>query len=259
MKRHKFNLLAIVLIATLFSIGWYVPFKYNNIGYCGESLVYRYKLGVYSCEWNSEAHPDFQCWRKMGGFINYIGLRKLKCDFNEINMSANETSNQDTLRIIRFTIQKQINDFEIIDWYVGDINMDGIEDFVAIIDSNKLGSGYRTICLLETLESSPLNLNFIKSNSSIIECSNCGGAGIGDPYRETIINNGTISFIQLFGACSKDEETITFNYSKNEEDWFLLKKETLSYSCPQENNENEIKVKTKTEKDLGVVSFSEFK
>ena len=259
MKRYKFKIVLTILITIIVVIGWLVPFQYNNNGYCGEDALYRYKFGVYSCDLNEEAHPDFQCWRKMGGFWSYIGLKKLDCESKEHNNSVNNEINLaqdlDTLVVLESTLQSTFSNFKIIDYSTGDINKNKKNDFVVLIDSN----GHRTVCLIETLTKNPLNLKIAKYNNNFIGCSGCGGAGVGDPYRGISINNGTITFKQLFGACCKDEETVIFTYDENLKNWFLLKKEKMSYCCNQEDD-NEIKtvITRETKDDFGTVKFSEF-
>lgn len=69
-----------MVVITLTLVGWFVPFEYNNAGYCGESPLYRYRFGVYACELDHEGHPDFQCYAKVGGFMSYLGLKALECE-----------------------------------------------------------------------------------------------------------------------------------------------------------------------------------
>lgn len=259
MKRHKFKIIIIGLLMILGFVGWFIPFEYNNEGYCSEYQLYRYQFGVYACEHNAETHPDFQCGKKMSGFWSYIGLEKLECEVTKYNSSFNDTINkklkQDTLVIIKSTLQSDFDNFEIVDWIGGDINKDGKGDFVVLIDIN----GQRTICLIETLTENPINLKIVKQNNNLIECSDCGGTGVGDPYRSIGIKNGEITFKQLFGACCKDEESTTFKYNDNLKDWFLLKKEKISYCCNQEESD-EIKttITTETIDDFGSIKFSDY-
>jgi hypothetical protein len=93
----------------------------------------------------------------------------------------------------------------------------------------------------------------------LIECSDFGGAGVGDPYRGISIKNREITFKQLFGACCKDEESTPFRYNKNLKDWFLLKKEKISYCCNQEQSD-EVKttITTETTEDFGIIKFADY-
>lgn len=258
MKTHIIKIIALLSATLLLFAGWFIPFEYNNEGYCSESQLYRYQFGVYACEYNAEAHPDFQCWDKLGGFLSYIGLEKLECEAKINNNTDNDTidvrSIQDTLAIIRSTLRPGFVDFEILDWVGGDINKDDKGDLVVLIDI----AGQRTVCLIETVADDPLVLKVAKQNSSLIECSDCGGAGVGDPYRGIEIHNNEITFKQLFGACCKDEVSTTFEYNESLKDWFLTKREKISSCCHQDENEGaKTTMIIETIDDLGSIKFSD--
>lgn len=44
---------------------------------CSGISVYRTNFGLYHCEFNSEAHPDWQCRNKVAGIEGYFLLRDL--------------------------------------------------------------------------------------------------------------------------------------------------------------------------------------
>lgn len=44
---------------------------------CGPYAVYRTRFGLYFCEFNSEADPDFYCSHKVKGLSGYFLLRDL--------------------------------------------------------------------------------------------------------------------------------------------------------------------------------------
>ncbi|MGH1385997.1 hypothetical protein [Kordia sp.] len=115
MKRHKFKIILIVSLIILGFVGWFIPFEYNNEGYCSESQLYRYQFGIYACERNDEGHPDFQCWKKIGGFWSYIGLEKLECEVTNYNSSFIDNTNkklkQDIFVIIKSTLQSDFDNF----------------------------------------------------------------------------------------------------------------------------------------------------
>jgi hypothetical protein len=258
MRRHIFKFIIIISITLFIIVEWFVPLEYNNEGYCSESQLYRYQFAVYECEYNAEAHPDFQCYEKMGRFWSYIGLEKLECEATKDNSDKNGTNDmrtsQDTLAIIKSTLRSGFANFEIVDWVVGDINKDEKGDFVVLIDI----AGQRTACLIETVAEDPLILKNVKQNSSLIECSDCGGAGVGDPYRGIEFNNNEIIFKQLYGACCKDEESTTFEYNESLKDWFLIKIEKISSCCHEDGSEGtKTTIITETTDDFGSIKFSD--
>ncbi len=99
-------------------------------------------------------------------------------------------------------------------------------------------------------------------NDSIIECSKCGGAGVGDPFQDIKTKNQYFSVECLYGACYKTFSVQTFKFDKKTKEFYLYKIENADYSCREEDNPNgEIKVKRhiKTEIDFGKVKFSDYK
>jgi excinuclease UvrABC ATPase subunit len=97
------------------------------------------------------------------------------------------------------------------------------------------------------------------SNSEIVECSQCGGAGVGDPFRDIVIKNGYFTIEQLFGACTKTYIYTTFKYDKASNDFFLHKVGNESYDChPNKNNEIVTTTTEKSKKDFGKITFSEY-
>ncbi len=98
-------------------------------------------------------------------------------------------------------------------------------------------------------------------NDSIIECSVCGGAGVGDPFQSITIKNEYFSIENLYGACDKTFKVITFKYDKKQNNFYLHKIGTEDYNCREEANPNgEIKVtkNTKTIKNFGSITFKKY-
>lgn len=99
-------------------------------------------------------------------------------------------------------------------------------------------------------------------NDNLIECSKCGGAGVGDPFEGIKIKNQYFSVECLYGACDKTFSVKTFKFDKKTKEFYLYKIGNEDYTCREEDNPNgEIKVKTRTEteKDFGKVKFVDYK
>jgi hypothetical protein len=99
-------------------------------------------------------------------------------------------------------------------------------------------------------------------NDNLIECSKCGGAGVGDPFRDIKVKNQYFSIECLYGACDKTFSVITFKFDKKSKEFYLYKIGTEDYSCREEENSNgeiKFKKKTETEKDFGKVKFVDYK
>jgi hypothetical protein len=80
LKKKAIVIILPILVIGLLVAGYFIPIEVKTKQECGPSPVYRYKLGIYWCEINREAHPDLQCWKKIGGPLEYFGLKKIDCD-----------------------------------------------------------------------------------------------------------------------------------------------------------------------------------
>lgn len=188
-------------------------------------------------------------------------------DENKTGSSINRDDFEvkDTIDILVDLIKVNFPSYVLFEHQYGDINGDGNIDAVIVVEkecgeednfaSNE--SKCRKVILL-------LNKGFPKfeassENDKLIGCSDCGGGGIGDPFRGITIKNGYISFESVFGSCDKTFQVITFKYNPAKSDWYLYKMRTEDYSCKNEENE-EVKVvsKTKTTDDFGIITFSEY-
>ncbi len=170
---------------------------------------------------------------------------------------------QDTLHILSNAIKNSIKGYTIRYWEKGDITNDQIDDFIIVMQSNEYNEEltgiseayHRKVVLLETTNFPNFKIRAI--NDHIIECSDCGGSGIGDPFSGITIKNNYFSFEQLFGSCAKNYNVITFKSTSN--DFFLHSIGNESYSC-HDNKEDEVKVTRtkKTVKDFGTVTFKQY-
>lgn len=93
-------------------------------------------------------------------------------------------------------------------------------------------------------------------NDNIVECSACGGGGVGDPFQGIKIKNGYFSIESLYGDCDKTFVVITFKYESKKKEFYLHKTGRVDYNCQDEP------VKpvehTETIKDFGIVQFGDY-
>jgi hypothetical protein len=181
-------------------------------------------------------------------------------------VTKQESTLKDTLGILSQFISKSIQNYSIYDWKKGDINYDTKDDFVVVLQSDAYNEEltglpetyHRKIVLVETIDFP--NIRIASQNDYIIGCSDCGGAGVGDPYRGITIKNNYFSLEQLFGSCDKEHEITTFNYRQDQKDWFLYKLASKYSSCPRSDNEDEIVTvpKGKTTQDFGEIRFKDY-
>lgn len=146
--------------------------------------------------------------------------------------------------------------------YECDFNGDGQLDKIVIYekkcnnsDEDAIKSTCRRVAIFLKSNNNYLLYGY---NDKVIECSACGGAGTGDPFRGIKTKNKYFSIESLYGACDKTFSVITFKFDKKSGKFFLYKIGTTDYSCKgEENSTGEIKITTttKTEKDFGKINF----
>ena len=143
----------------------------------------------------------------------------------------------------------------------GEINSDKLEDMV-VVTENLCSEGEawkgdynrcRTVFLI--VQTKPNGYEIKASNKVIIECSDCGGGGVGDPYQKPLIEKGKITFLGFYGAWEKTWFDYTFTYNKAKKDWFLS---NCGY-CSYKMGDSECKGREKTPKDFGIINFANFK
>lgn len=106
------------------------------------------------------------------------------------------------------------------------------------------------------------NFKLYGYNDNLIDCSQCGGAGVGDPFQNITIKKQYFSVESLYGACDKTFIVTTFKFDITSNEFYLYKIGTEDYSCNDvENSNGEIisRIETKTQKDFGKIKFINYK
>jgi hypothetical protein len=150
--------------------------------------------------------------------------------------------------------------------YQGDFNNDKQIDKIVIyqkecdsLDANGLEGAYCRRIAIYLREKDKFVLHGF--NDNLIDCSRCGGAGVGDAFQDVKITKHYFSVESLYGACDKTFMVTTFKFDKKSREFYLHKIGTEDYNCKEENNlGGAIKIKTeiKTEKDFGKVKFMDY-
>jgi|GEM_PF-405301 len=177
--------------------------------------------------------------------------------------AANEP--KDTLAILLDIVEKKFPDANLYAKQYGDINKDQLIDAILVMekkcgdDDASASDESRCRKALLLLNKGFPNFEIVFVNDYLVECSDCGGAGVGDPYQGIAIKNGYFSFEALYGSCYKTFQVITFKYDAAEKDWFLHKIGTEDYNCKEtESSEVEVYTKTKTVDDFGKIRFNDY-
>jgi len=176
-------------------------------------------------------------------------------------LSSLVVSDKDTLSVLTYLLGQEFESYHILDWTAGDINADGIDDFVVVMESDFTNSEItgdedtriRKAVLLETINYPEMKV--ITTNDEIVDCSMCSGSGNRNPYEDVIIQNDKIIFYSNYGGSNSDQFEINFNYFKEKENWFLHEIKTSNYDHQEEKTSTRIR----TQKDFGRISFEDYK
>jgi len=151
--------------------------------------------------------------------------------------------------------------WNLFEYTIGDINNDKKEDIIVIGNSSIDKELNRKIYLF--INQNGNKFKILATNNNIIECAECGGAGVGEPYQQTIIKKKYFSFELLYGSCEKTKVTITFKYDIKRNWWFLHKSVNQDYNnCVNNENTNaEIKITTteNNKSEYGKLRFENYK
>lgn len=197
----------------------------------------------------------------------------LACSSNSSTVpgsSENEKSTQlktiDTITVIKNHIQKNFPNQTLHDHKVVNLNDDELFDLVVLTnrectkEDEYVGedSSCRTVILFINIGEEKFKIN--ATNNFLVECSDCGGAGVGDPHQGILFENGILSFESLYGACDKTAQSINFTYDKVGKLWWLQTIEKTSYNCQEPADGEEVKTynSIKTKKDFGSIRFSDY-
>ncbi len=189
----------------------------------------------------------------------------LKLSDNKKICNNNITFEKDLKTEIQELIDSKFKDSKLKDIIIGDLNADGVQDILAI--------SIRPCIKVECKDSSESEFRkvlfyinnghgqYILATYSdyAIDCSTCGGGGVGDPQRSIDVNNGLITFESFYGDCDKTTIYKIFEYNSKKSNWYLKEIRSESYNCNQEPIQGEIKINKSTETtvDFGIIPFSD--
>ncbi len=171
-------------------------------------------------------------------------------------LNLNDKSN------LKSELSKSIGEnWNLLEYTIGDINNDKKEDIIVIGNSAIDKELNRKIYLF--INQNGNKFKILATNSNIIECAECGGVGVGEPYQETVIKKIFFSFELFYGSCEKTRVTITFKYDIKRKWWFLHKNVNQNYNnCVNSENDNdEIKITTTEnfKSEYGKLRFEDYK
>ncbi|GAB4092551.1 hypothetical protein GCM10028786_14770 [Flaviaesturariibacter terrae] len=152
-------------------------------------------------------------------------------------------------------------DYSLEDSAIADLNADGTADALAVLQSNfscdSITGLHDTHCRMAVILTGMKNgaYRVAASNTNLLDCTTCGGGGVGDPYRGIVINGNFCSFEQLFGDCDKTQVIVTFRYDPRKQDWVLHKVGRNDYNCREDGKSTS---EVRTVRDFGQVRFQDY-
>lgn len=151
--------------------------------------------------------------------------------------------------------------YTVLKSYKGDFNADNKPDKIVVYErpcteSDSLGidnTNCRRVAIYLRNQSGYALYSY---NDNIVECSACGGGGVGDPFQDIKTKNGYFSIESLYGDCDKTLVVITFKYNSTSKEFYLHKTGRIDYNCKEEPVKP--KEHTETTKDFGIVKFVDY-
>lgn len=208
----------------------------------------------------------------------------MSCGQNSSSDSNNSTSNTSTNTSQNTTIEKPKKDtvektsdaeydfkysnykdvvpsgYKILLEKAGDINLDGVKDYVIILGKNNEeeaalnGEDNLPRPLLLVLGDKNGKYALARRNDKSVLCFDCGGA-MGDPLSGIAIKNGYFSIEHYGGANYRWSRIVTYKYNKEEKEWYLHKDGTESFDAM---DPDKVTSNIQTTKDFGKVKFVDF-
>lgn len=117
----------------------------------------------------------------------------------------------------------------------GDLNGDGRPDYLLLartkypdgeVSENSYG---RKVFIV--LNAGAAGLRVAAVNENLVGCTDCGGAGVGDPFQSFEAYDLGFTVTQLYGACDKTQMVSAFAYDTVRHDWLLKTRDESNYSC----------------------------
>lgn len=124
--------------------------------------------------------------------------------------------------------------------FPGDLNADGLQDMLVLttrsprnaeieISDGERPVEFRRVILFLQVEKGVYR--YATSNDHVIEDSQAGGAGLGDPFRSIRVSKGKLVFVSIYGSCEHTRITSTYVYDRARQYWYLQSQLDEEYSC----------------------------
>ncbi|WP_298516537.1 hypothetical protein [uncultured Kordia sp.] len=160
-------------------------------------------------------------------------------------------------------LKTEFSDYTYLTHFTGNIDTDAVEEVVLVVEGfcneTQESASEESKCRLTAFLKPQTNKGYVvmATNSEVIGCSNCGGAGVGDPGVDIQIMNGKVRFTSMYGGSTKTIVEEMFTYDSPVKKWKKTRLKTKWYRMDDTLANGEIKnhVKIQTPKDFGEVYF----
>lgn len=152
-----------------------------------------------------------------------------------VDSEALVQAHSDSLRVVAVLAQADTA-VECEAFSEGDLDGDGRPDYLVLARSKRpIGEPGERINygrkVFIVLNAGAAGLRVAAVNENLVGCTDCGGAGVGDPFRSFEAYDLGFRVTQLFGDCSKTEYVSVFAYKPARHDWMLKSRDESNYSC----------------------------
>lgn len=144
---------------------------------------------------------------------------------------------------------------------VGDLNADGRKDAILVTsepvsenDKWEEGAGERSVLIL--IREADGSLKLAARNDIVVYCRNCGGV-FGDPFAGVTIRGTSFAINNYGGSNDRWSYTFTFNYSRRDNNWQLVRVVDESFHALDPKNTTKRRTYTPP-KDFGLINFTDF-
>ena len=144
---------------------------------------------------------------------------------------------------------------KLIQHQQSDLNSDGLQDYVLVVEKTKLGPSEGQRSLLIVVGQKQGNLKLAKRNDKVVYCLSCGGVW-GDPFDSIEAGKNTFTINHYGGSAWRWTSSYTFKYSRKFDSWQLVKVAQTSFHATEPENVEQ-KILTPP-KDFGLIDMADF-
>jgi hypothetical protein len=151
----------------------------------------------------------------------------------------------------------------IYDWKSADLNGDGLDDYLIVLEKqkNKPDDPYITEKerpLLIIIRQKDNTLKILKRNDLAVACSTCGGRVGDDGFTKITASKGKFSIRNhIMGTAYQTSDTYNFGYSRRDNTWQLISVDESTHGL-YEDERDSIKNKFTPPHSFGKIDFSDF-